>query len=69
MNFKVNDFSETNEKRNAIGLVAVHVDDLLISGIGAFLKYITQRMKEKFEVDSSAENDATYLGMKVLKQK
>ena len=42
--------------------------DLLISGSGAFLKYITQRAKEKFEVGRSGENDATYLGMRALRQ-
>ena len=38
--FKINDFFETNERRYVIGLVAIHVDDLLISGSGAFLKNI-----------------------------
>ena len=57
---------ETNERRKVIGAIAIHVGDLLISGSGAFVKYITQRMKEKYEVESYEENEATYLGMKIL---
>ena len=37
---------ETGERRTAIGLIAIHVGDLLISGGEMFIEYITQRMKE-----------------------
>ena len=60
---------ETNERRKAIGIVAIHVVDLLISGSGAFVKYITQRVKEKFEVGRFGANEATYMGMKNSKIK
>ena len=60
---------ETNERRKAIGIISIHVGDLLIAGSGSFIKYITQRMKEKFEVDRLEENEATYLGMGILKIK
>ena len=50
-----------------MGLIAIHVDDLLISGSDTFLEYITFRMKEKFEVDAFEENNAVYLGMKIEK--
>ena len=50
-----------------MGLIAIHVDDLLISGSDTFLEYTTFRMKEKFEVDSFEENKAIYLGVKIEK--
>ena len=50
--FKVGEFFETKEQRDAIGLIAIHVDGLSISGCGVFIEYITQRMTGKFEVDS-----------------
>ena len=56
-------------KGGFIGIIAIHVDDLLLSGSGSFVKYITQRMKEKFDVDSFGENEATYMGMQILKIK
>ena len=55
------------DKRTVMGLIAIHVDDLLISGSGNFIEYITFRMKEKFEVDTFEENKATYIGMKIEK--
>ena len=39
---KVGDFSGNKEKRNLVGLIAIHVDDLLISGNGSFLKYMAE---------------------------
>ena len=39
-------FFGTYEKRDVIGANAIHVDDLLISGSGTFIRYITQRVKE-----------------------
>ena len=50
-------------------IIAIHVGDLLISGSRAVVKYITRRMKEKFEVVRYEENEATYLGMEILKIK
>ena len=50
-----------------MGLIAIHVDDLLISGSDTFLEYITSRMKGKFEVDTFEENKATYIGMEIEK--
>ena len=47
-----------------MGLVAIHVDELLISGSGDFLERATFRTKEKFEVDTFEANKATYLGVK-----
>ena len=67
--FKVNENFPNGEKRTAMGLIAIHVDDLLISGSDTFLEYITFRMKEKFEVDAFEENKATYLGMKNRKDR
>ena len=45
----------------------IHVDDLLISGSGEFIEYISMRMKEKFEADSYGGGKATYLGMEIEK--
>ena len=50
-----------------MGPIATHVDDLLISGSDTFLKYITYKMKGKFEVDSFEENKAVYLWAKLGK--
>ena len=58
---------ETGEQRNVTGLVAIHVDDLLISVSEMFVEHITQRMKEKFGVDSYDGNDALYSGMGISK--
>ena len=52
-----------------MGLIAIHVDDLLISGPDTLLEYITFRMKEKFEVDAFEENNSVYLGMKIEKSR
>ena len=41
----------------------MHVGDLLISGNGTLIRYLTQKMKEKSEADSYEENEATYLGI------
>ena len=41
--------------------------DLLISGSGPFVKYNTQRTKEKFKAAIYEENEATYMGMEILK--
>ena len=37
---------ETCEQSNVIGLISIHVGDLLISGSEMFTEYITRRMKE-----------------------
>ena len=57
------------EEEMSFGIIAIHAGDLLISGSGAFVKYITQGMKEKFEVVRYEENEATYIGMKISKIK
>ena len=44
--FKANGNFPKEEKRTAMWPIAIHVDDLLISGSGSFLEYITFRMKE-----------------------
>merc|ERR1712112_657617 len=44
--FKVNENFPNEEKRIAMGLIAIHVGDLLISGSGNSLEYITFRMKD-----------------------
>ena len=48
-----------------MGLVAIRVDDILVSGGDMFIEYITQRMEEKSEVGRYGENEATYLGMDI----
>ena len=42
---------DTTEQRNALGIIDIHVDDLLISGSGGFTGYISQIMKGESEVD------------------
>ena len=58
---------ETYEQRNVIGIIAIHVDDLLISGSEMFIGYITQRMKGEFEVGRYEGNEATFPGVKISK--
>ena len=67
-NFEINDFFGSNEMVDVVGFVAIHVGDLLISGNGALIRYLTQKMKGKFEVDSYEENEATYLGAEITKE-
>ena len=42
---KANQDFETSEQRNAIGIIAIRVDDLLVSGNGMSVVYISQKMK------------------------
>ena len=49
---KVGGNFETRDKRKALGIIAIRVDDLLISGSAVFIEYISKRMKGKFEADS-----------------
>ena len=60
---KVSGNFEATEQRKALGIIAIHVDDLLISGGDVFTAYISKRMKGKFGVGSYEGNKATYLGM------
>ena len=64
---KANEDFETCEQRNGIWPIAIHVGDLLISGGEVFIEYITRRMTGKSEVDSYAENESTYFGLKISK--
>ena len=43
--------SETWDKRKVLGIIAIHGDDLLISGSGGFTEFISRKTKAKFEVD------------------
>ena len=63
---KANGNFETREQRNALRIISIRVDDLLISGIDVYRVYF-KRMKGKFEVDGYEENKATYLGLKLKK--
>ena len=54
---KVGENFETCEQRNVIGLIAIRVDDLLISWSEMRIEYTTQGMKAKSEVDSYGENE------------
>ena len=49
----MNGNSPKEEKRTSMGLIAIHVDDLLISGSDTFLEYITFRVKGNLKVDTS----------------
>ena len=63
--FKANGNFGDIEQRQALGIIDVRVDDLLISGGDFFTEYASKRMKGKFEVDRYGGNKATYLGMKI----
>ena len=43
-----NEDFETSGERDVIGIIAIHVGDLLISGNGMFAEYITHRMEENW---------------------
>ena len=49
----------------ALGIIAIHVDDLLISGGNEFTDYISRVSEGGFEVERYGRGEATYLGMGV----
>ena len=42
---KVIENFETGDKRNVLGIIAIHVADLLISGSSEFAEYISREMR------------------------
>ena len=63
--FKAIEDFDTSEQRNVIGVIAIRVDDLLISGSDMFIEYIPHKMNGEFEADSYEGNEATYLRMEI----
>ena len=64
---KANGNFETNEQRNALGIISIRVGDLLISGGDVFAEYISQRRNAKSDVDRYGGNKSTYVGMEIEK--
>ena len=58
---------ETGENGKVLGIVDIHVDDLLISGSSEFTEYISWKIKVKSDVGICGENKATYSGAKTEK--
>ena len=69
MGFRNKRFPGPNKRRNVIRIISIHVGDLPVSGSGPFVKYITQRMEEKFDVGRYEGNEETFFGMEILKIK
>ena len=63
---KLNENFETDERRKVTGPIAIHVDDILVSGSEMFVEYYTKNGR-KFEVDRYGGNESTYLGMEISK--
>ena len=59
--FRVNEGFETEEKRKAIGIIAIHEKEILITGEEMFIDYISQRVKEVFESNRDEENDGLFI--------
>ena len=57
---------ETSDQREVIGIISIHVGDLLISGSDMFIDHITQN-GGKSELDSYGGNVSTYLRMEIAK--
>ena len=55
------------DKRGFLGIISIHVGDLLISGSSDFTDYNSWEMKEKIEAVSYAENQETYLRIGIKK--
>ena len=49
--WKAGEDFDTSEQRNVIGIIAIHLGDLLIAGSDMSIWYISQKMKETFGAD------------------
>ena len=52
-------------KRNVAGAIYLRVGDLLVSGSGKFLRYITQQMKREFGTETFEGVKAIYVRMQI----
>ena len=51
--------------RKAVGVMSLHVDDLIISGTPEFLTWFLQKIREHFTVGHEDKNDLTFTGQRV----
>ena len=65
--FEVNGDFGLNEKRNLVGVAIRLVGDLFLTGPDSFIKFITEHMRNQFEVEVLDANEAIYLGMQIDK--
>ena len=64
---KANEGFEPSEQRDVIGIIDIHVDDLLISGSDMFAEYITQKMTENSKRIAMGGMKRSIYGRKSLK--
>ena len=50
--FRANEDFETEEKRKVLGIITIHEKEIFITWEEMFIEYISQRLKEVFEVNS-----------------
>ena len=51
--------------RKTVGVLSLHVDDLIISGTPEFLSWFLKKIKEHFTVGHEDKNDLTFTGQRV----
>eukprot|EP00439_Symbiodinium_sp_Y106_P057758 s4162_g8.t1 len=51
--------------RKTVGVLSLHVDDLIISGTPEFLTWFLKKIKEHFTVGHEDKNDLTFTGQRV----
>ena len=52
-----------------MGVIAIHEEEILISGKEMFIEYITQRIREEFEAGSYEDNDTMFTGSGIAKKR
>ena len=65
---EVNEDFETNECRKVMGIIAIHEEEILMSGKEMFVEYITQRISQEFEADRYADNETMFMWMGISKK-
>ena len=51
--------------RKSVGILSLHVDDLIISGTPQFLKWFLEKIKKRFTVGHEDVNDLMFAGQRV----
>ncbi|CAE7449626.1 RE1 [Symbiodinium natans] len=54
-----------SKHRKSVGVLSLHVDDLIIAGTPSFLKWFLARVKEHFTIGHEDKNDLMFTGQRV----
>ena len=66
---EVDEDFETDGRRNAIGIIAIHGDEIFMSGKETFIEYITMGIQEELGADGYEDNDCVFMWMEIIKKK